>query len=195
MEDNIKKWKIIESEYIIKRPWLTARRDKVELSDGRINDEYYVLEYPDWVNVIAITSDGQFVMEQQYRHGMGILSTELPCGVAEKGEDPLTAAKRELLEETGYGNGTWSKLMTIAPNPGSMTNWSHCYLAEGVEKIADPSLDDTEELRVMLKTPNEVKELLTDGKICQALMVAPLLKYFFASSSHDKTKLDDKKKL
>lgn len=180
MEENIKKWKILESEYLIKRPWLTARKDKVQLSDGRINDEYYVLEYPDWVNVIAVTTDGQIIMEQQYRHGMGILSTELPCGVAEKGEDPLAAAQRELLEETGYGKGKWTKLMTIAPNPGSMNNLTHCYLAVGVEKIATPSLDETEELRVMLKSREEVKQLLTEGKICQALMVAPLYKYFFA---------------
>ena len=94
MAEEIKKWTILESKYIIKRPWLTARCDKVQLADGRINDEYYVLEYPDWVNVIAITKDGQIIMEKQYRHGMGVMSTELPCGVAEPGEDPLAAAQR-----------------------------------------------------------------------------------------------------
>ena len=66
MEKEVVKWKVIDREYIIKRPWLTARRDKVELPDGRIIEEYYVLEYPDWVNVIAITKDGQFVMEKQF---------------------------------------------------------------------------------------------------------------------------------
>lgn len=85
MEQTDKKWKIIKSDYLIQRPWLTARRDKVELADGRINDEYYVLEYPDWVNVIAITQNGQFIMERQYRHGMQVMSTEIPCGVMEKG--------------------------------------------------------------------------------------------------------------
>lgn len=180
MEEDIKKWKILESKYISKRPWLTARCDKVQLADGRINDEYYVLEYPDWVNVIAITKDGKFVMEKQYRHGMGIMSTELPCGVAEPGEDPLVATQRELLEETGYGHGKWTKLMTIAPNPSSMNNWAHCYLAEGVEKIAEPCLDATEELSVMLMSREEVRSLLTEGKIAQALMVAPMYKYFFA---------------
>lgn len=176
--DDLKKWKTLQSEYLIKRPWLTARRDKVELNDGRVIDEYYVLEYPDWVNVIAITKDGKFVMERQYRYGLGVFSTELPCGVAEPGEEPLAAAQRELLEETGYGHGKWTKLLTLSPNPTSMTNLGHCYLAEGVEKIAEPSLDETEELSVEIMTRDEVFECLTSGEICQALMAAPLYKFF-----------------
>lgn len=178
MNNNIK-WKVLDSEYIIKRPWLTARRDKVELPDGRIIEEYYVLEYPDWVNVIAITKDGKFVMEKQYRHGLGVNSIELPCGVMEKGETPLVAAQRELLEETGYGNGKWSELMTIAPNPGSMNNLTHCFLAIGVEKISEQSLDATEELTVHLMNEEEVKSLLDNNLIHQALMIAPLYKYFY----------------
>lgn len=173
-----KKWKVLDREYLIERPWLTARRDRLELPDGRIMEEYYVLEYPDWVNVIAITKDGSFVMERQYRHGLGVYSTELPCGVMEKGEDPLEAAKRELLEETGYSGGKWSKLMALSPNPGSMNNLSHCYLATGVEKTAEQSLDENEELEVMLMSESEVRSLLENGGICQALMVATLYKYF-----------------
>ena len=91
-----KKWTILESEYLIKRPWLTARRDVAQLPDGRINHEYYVLEYPDWVNIIAITEDGDFVLERQYRHALGNTCYELPCGVIEEGETPLQAAQREL---------------------------------------------------------------------------------------------------
>ena len=82
MEKKIEKWKTLESEYIVKRPWLTARRDKVELPNGTIHPEYYVLEYPDWVNVIAITKDGKFVMVEQYRHGLDEIFTELVAGVA-----------------------------------------------------------------------------------------------------------------
>lgn len=137
METKDTKWKILESEYLVKRPWLTARRDKVQLEDGRINDEYYVLEYPDWVNVIAITKDGKFVMERQYRHGLQVNSTEIPCGVMEQGEAPLQAAQRELLEETGYTGGEWSEIMTICANPGSQNNLTHCFLAKGVEKTGE----------------------------------------------------------
>ena len=75
------KWKVLSSEYLLRRPWLTARLDCVELPDGRVNNEYWVLEYPDWVNVIAITEDGHFIMERQYRHALGNTCYELPCGV------------------------------------------------------------------------------------------------------------------
>ena len=64
-------WKTLKSEYIIRRPWLTARRDTVELPTGVVNDEYYVLEYPDWINVIAVTPDGRMVFVRQYRHALG----------------------------------------------------------------------------------------------------------------------------
>lgn len=178
MEDKERKWKVLDSTYMIKRPWLTARRDKVELPDGRVIDEYYVLEYPDWVNVIAITVDGKMVMEKQYRHGLGVVSYELPCGVMEKGENPMEAAQRELLEETGYGRGEWTQLMTIAPNPGSMSNRTYCFLAIGVERVAEQSLDPTEDLTVHLLPQAQVKDMLDRDEIDQALMVAPLYKYF-----------------
>ena len=173
------KWKIINRKYIIQKPWLTARCDSVELPDGRLIPEYYVLEYPDWVNVIAITKDGQFVMERQYRHGMGVESIEIPCGVMEPGEEPLVAARRELLEETGYGNGEWCLLMTVSPNPGAMNNITYCFLALGVEKLAEQSFDDTEDLTVILMSEEEVRTLLENDRIYQSLMVAPLYKYFY----------------
>ena len=173
------KWKTLSTEYLIRRKWLTARRDTVQLPDGRINEEYYILEYPDWVNVIAVTRDGKLVMERQYRHGAGEVGYELPCGVMESGESPLCGAQRELLEETGYGNGRWSKLMTISANPDCMTNRVHCYLATGVERIASPELDATEDLEVILMSRDEVKAILADNKILNAQMVAPLYRYFY----------------
>ena len=176
MED--KKWTILKSEYLIRRPWLTARRDHVRFPDGRENPEYYVLEYPDWVNVIAITKDGHFVMERQYRHALGRTSFELPCGVMENGEEPLEAIKRELLEETGYGGGEGRHLMDISANSSTMNNMTHCFLATGVEKISEPHLDDTEELEVYLLSREKVWELLKTNQFVQALMVAPLWKFF-----------------
>ncbi|MCF2604378.1 NUDIX hydrolase [Parabacteroides distasonis] len=181
MNQTIKEWKVLESEYLVRRPWLTARRDRLELPDGRIIPEYYVLEYPDWVNVIAITKDGQFVMERQYRHAARKISLELPCGVMEEGETPLVAAQRELLEETGFGGGQWKKLMELSPNPSAMSNTTHCFLAIGVEKIAEQHLDETEELSVLFMTKEEVKRMLNENQICQALMVAPLYKYIYAA--------------
>ena len=172
------KWKKLESQYLFQRPWLTVRRDKVELPDGRTNDEFYVLEYPDWVNVIAITKDGDFVMERQYRHGIGLTCYEICAGVIEKGEAPIDAAKRELLEETGYGNGEWQEIMTICGNSSTTNNFTHCFVATGVEKIGTQQLDRTEDISVHLLTPQEVKTLLENNLITQALMAAPLWKYF-----------------
>ena len=107
------KWRVLSKEELFRRPWLTVRRDKVELPDGRVHSEYYVLHYPTWVNVIAETDDGRLILERQYRHGLGIMSTEICAGVAEKGEEPLAAAKRELQEETGFGGGDFRP----APRP------------------------------------------------------------------------------
>ena len=173
-----KKWTILSSEYIIRRPWLTARRDVARLPDGRINNEYYVLEYPDWVNIIAITTSGEFVLERQYRHGLGNTCYELPCGVIEAGETPLEAAKRELLEETGYAGGTWQEWMTLSPNPATSNNLAHSFLAVGVTRVGEQHLDATEDIDVYLKSPEFVRELLVNNQILQALMAAPLWKYF-----------------
>ena len=173
------KWRTIKSDYIIRRPWLTARRDTVELPDGTVNDEYYVLEYPDWINVIAITRDGRFVFIDQYRHGLGETSYEIPAGVSEPSDGSmLAAAQRELAEETGYGGGEWRLLMTVSANPATQNNLTHCFLATGVGRIGEQHLDPTEDLRVHLLTRAEVLELLRGDRIRQALMTAPLWRYF-----------------
>lgn len=108
------KWKTLSQRYLIEKPWLTARVDKVELPTGAVIDEYYVLEYPDWVNTIAITKEGKFVFVRQYRYALGKTVNELCAGVIEKGEEPMAAAKRELMEETGFGGGNWQEWMTIS---------------------------------------------------------------------------------
>ena len=173
-----RKWEIISSEYLIRRPWLTARRDHVRLPTGIENPEFYILEYPDWVNVIAITRKGEFVMIRQYRHGLGETRYELCAGVSEEGEDPIDSARRELLEETGYGGGEWQLWMTISANPSTTTNLTYCYLATNVELMSTQQLEETEDITVHLLTEKEVKALLVNDEIRQALMAAPLWKYF-----------------
>lgn len=175
--DENMKWTILETEYLVRRPWLTARRDKVQLPDGRVHDEYYVLEYPTWINVIAITLEGKYVMVKQYRHGLGIVATELCAGVVEPGEDPLEGAKRELLEETGFGGGEWELSMVLSANPGSQNNLSYSYIARNVEKISDQHLDATEDLTVELLTREQIEEMLLTDQLKQSLMAAPLWKH------------------
>ena len=154
------KWKILKSEYLFRRPWLTVRRDCVELPDGRQNPEFYILEYPDWVNVIAITDDGQFVMERQYRHGLGKTCFEIPAGVIEKGETPL------------------KEIMSVSGNSSTTNNISHCFVAKGVKKIGTQHLDSTEDLEVVLLDRSQVWDLMVNDQVKQALMAAPLWRFF-----------------
>lgn len=177
MEQDMK-WKTLDSKYLIKRPWLTARVDKVLLPTGAVIGEYYVLEYPDWINTIAITKDGKFVFVRQYRYAIGKTVNELCAGVVEKNEDPMDAAKRELSEETGFGGGKWTHWMDISANPSTHTNLTHCFLATDVELLCAPHLDQTEDVKMELFTREEVWQMLNKGEIWQSLMAAPLWKYF-----------------
>lgn len=173
-----KRWTILESEYKMREKWLTVRRDWVRQPSGVEIRDYWVLEYPEWVNVIAITRDGRFVMERQYRHAMGGTAYEICAGTAEEGEGPLEAAKRELSEETGYEGGEWEEIMTTSPNGTSMTNMTHSYVARGVECRREAHREATEDIEVYLMDESEVRGLLERGEIVQATMVAPLWRYF-----------------
>ena len=173
------KWKTLSSEYLFNRPWLTVRRDSYELPDGRIVPEYYILEYPDWVNTLAITKDGKFVFVSQYRPGLKRNDYELCAGVSEKSDRNMEAvARRELLEETGFGGGRWREYMVISANPSTTDNLTHCFLAEDVESVGKVHQDATEDVRIHLLTLDEVRELLVSGAVKQATHLAPLWKYF-----------------
>lgn len=175
------KCRVLSSEYVIRCPWLTARRDKLQLPSGVVNDEYYVLEYPEWVNTIAVTSDCRMLLVRQYRHAIGRTSFELCAGVCEQGERPEEAARRELLEETGYAGGRWREVMRISANASTNNNLTHCFVAEGVVKVSGQRLDATEDLEVYLRRPVEVFGMLRQGEFVQATMVAPLWRYFAES--------------
>ena len=178
-DTNEARWEVIDSEYLFRRPWLTVRRDSLRLPDGRVNPEFYVLEYPDWINVIAVTRNGMIVMERQFRPGLGETRYEIPAGVIEEGETPLEAARRELAEETGYGGGRWQTLCTLSGNPSTTSNLTHCFLALDVGPVANRHLDATEDLEVHLLTHDEVLSLLVGDDIRQSLMAAPLWRYFY----------------
>lgn len=182
-----RRWTVLRSEYLARKPWFTVRHETIALPDGRTIPDYYVFEYPDWVNVIARTGEGHFVLIDQYRHGLGETSYELPAGVMEPSDaSPLAAAQRELAEETSYGGGRWRLLTVLSPNPATQNNLTHCYLAEGVTLSGPQHLDATEDLRVHLLTRDQVVELLRTDRIRQALMAAPLWRYLAEQAGADR---------
>ena len=173
-------WKVLDSEYLFRRPpWLTVRHDRLELPNGNLIPDYYVLEYRDWVNVIPVTEDGKFVMVTQYRHGIGRVLTEIPAGVMETtDESPLAAAQRELLEETGYSGGKWQEIAQLSGNAATTSNITHCFLARGVKPTGRQDFDPGEDLVCSLHTEDEVFQMLVRGELVQSLMAAPLWQYF-----------------
>jgi ADP-ribose pyrophosphatase len=162
-------WKKLSSHYIHKSSWATLRSDRCEMPNGHIVEDYYVLEYPNWVNAVALTEDNEVLMVHQYRHAAGIVSLEIPGGVIEDGEQPVAGLQRELLEETGYYFDNFELLCTIYPNPSTATNVTYCYLAKGGKKVQEQSLDEQEEIIVEKFTIPQIKQLLADNKIAQAL--------------------------
>lgn len=128
-------WKTLSSEYIYKSNWLTARKDTCETPAGKIVDAYYVLEYNDWVNCVAVTADGRIIMVRQFRQGIGKTILEIPGGTMDDTDpDPEFAMKRELLEETGYEFEKLIPLGAVAPNPASSNNLTHMFLATGGDR-------------------------------------------------------------
>jgi 8-oxo-dGTP pyrophosphatase MutT (NUDIX family) len=169
------KWKILESEYLHKEPWLTIRKDKCALPNGKLVPAFYVNEYPDWVNVFGLTEEGQVIMVKQYRHGINDVGIEAPGGVAEDGEDPETAVRREVLEETGYEFKHFEHLGKICANPSTTNNFTHMFLATGGIKVADQNLDESEDIEVVLLSIDEVKNLVKENKIMQSLHVNTIM--------------------
>lgn len=175
-----RKWKVLKSENILRiGPWLSVRQEEVELPNGHRIPTWYILEFPDWVNVIAVTKDGRMVMIDQYRHAIGETRYEIVAGVIDPGETPLEAAQRELSEETGFGGGTWHEFMVLSPNPTNHNNRSITFLATDVEQLSAPHEEESEDIHVHVMTKEDVRELLEKGEIIQALHAAPLWKYFY----------------
>ena len=171
-------WKVLTREYLSRKFWYTVRVDKVELPTGAVIDEYWISEFLPWVNVVAVTTDDKVLLIRQYRHGLGQVHFEIPAGTSDPGETSLEgAAKRELLEETGYGGGTWSPLVTLSANPALQTNLTHTFLAEGVARVKDADPGAGEDLRLHAVTIAELEALIDGGEFVQALHLASLLTF------------------
>lgn len=180
-------WKLLHSEYIHKSDWLTARQDRCLTPAGKIVDPYYVLEYPNWVNGVAIAEDGNVIMVRQYRHGFGQTMLEIPGGAMDPEDvSPEVAMRRELLEETGYAFEKVIALGDICPNPASSNNLTYMFLATGGKKVQEQQLDQNEEIEIVSITMDELKQMLKTNQIRQALHVTCI---FYALQHLDATSL------
>ena len=153
-------WKVLKSEYLSSQPWFTVRREEVELPNGNRIPEYYIFEYPEWINVIAITKEQKFVFVSQYRHGLGITAYELCAGVCEKEDaSPLVSAQRELLEETGYGNGN-RRQSEYPHQPDLLLSCHRCRVSHGTTsgrhgRPQRPPSDSRRSKRIVAKRPDQ----------------------------------------
>lgn len=164
------KWKTLKSEYLFKDSWFTVRRDTCEQPDGRIVYPYYVYEFPTWVTALALTEDGQVVMERQYRHALGEVAYEIPGGCVDDTDASLEdAVRRELMEETGYAFDTVEYLGKTSANPSTNSNWMHMFLATGGRRVKEQSLDDNEDLEVQLVSLDTLKQMIRENKIIQSM--------------------------
>jgi 8-oxo-dGTP pyrophosphatase MutT (NUDIX family) len=175
----IKPWKILESHQIHKN----VRIDKCELPNGMVIDGF-VLEYRDWVTVIALTKQQEMVLVRQYRHGAQKVILELPGGAMDaEDQSPMQAARRELLEETGYASDTFIQIGCVSPNPANQTNLIYSFLALDAEKVGGQHLDSTEDIEVVLKPLDEVIRMAKKGELLQSMQVSAV---FFALAYWDR---------
>lgn len=166
-------WRTTASEILVKDCWIHLRADTCESADGRVIAPYYVLEYPEFVNAIAITDENEMVLIREYRHGGGVVGLGFPAGVMDRDDtDPLVTAKRELLEETGYTATEWISLGALYVNWANQTNKIHYYLARGAKPTGKQSLDENEEIEVV---PTSIDHAIKPGTLVHSHNVAGLM--------------------
>ena len=166
----------MSSEYLFKDRWFKVRREVCETPDGKIVDPYYVYDFSTWVGAVPVTEEGKIIMLKQYRHALGEVCYEIPGGCVDDTDKNFEeAVARELLEETGYSFTSYDYLGRISPNPSTNSNLLHMYLAKGGKKVAVQSLDENEEIEVILLSIEELKQLLRENKIVQAMHVSCIL--------------------
>lgn len=172
----MRKWKLLHSEFVLNEPWYRVRKDTIEVHPGHVLDDYYLGIFNDIVLVVAVTADKCIPLVRQYKHGAGEILLELPAGYMEQSEDPLTAAKRELREETGFTAATWRKLGVFFKNPAKARGDNvHLFLALGAKKTSDQQLDENEEIEVVMTPFAEAVSLAWSGKLHASDTVLALL--------------------
>jgi 8-oxo-dGTP pyrophosphatase MutT (NUDIX family) len=160
-------WKIISSERVLDATHLKVRREQIELPDGTIIPDYYITENRGWVGIVPITEDGHFIINKQYKHGIGLEVLEFPAGgIDDNEEDPVQTAHRELMEETGYSTtpDQMELLSHMFANPSGAVTEIWWYIAHHVRKTGTQKIDPVEVIENFLVTPAELLTLIHNGE-------------------------------
>lgn len=159
-------WEVLDRQQLFSAPpWLTLSRQKVRVHDGRIIEDYYQLELPDFVVVVATTPSGQFVTLRQYKHGVRRTTLTMPGGMVERGEEPLQAAQREFVEETGYFASNWRHLASYTVHGNLGAGVGHYFSATMAKPVAVPQSGDLEEMEILLLDRDELIASVWGGKV------------------------------
>ncbi len=174
----MQKWMTLASEYVIlNEPYHKTRKDRCLLPNG-MEIDYYVQEYPNWVNAVVLTPDREIVVVRQYRHGNGVVMMETPGGMVEKDEDPAKAVVREVAEETGYSTSQSPiYLGSFYPNPATSNNMAATYLLLDAHRQQDQNLDATEDIVVTTVPFVEFGRMIREGQVSHLFSA---LGYFLA---------------
>ncbi len=168
----LRPWQRLASEIVYRCKVFSLRRDRSRSPRTGGEHDFFVLEAGDWVNVVPITADDRIVLIRQFRHGIGDFTLEVPGGMVDPEDpSPLHAARREMIEETGYDTDDVIPLGAIHPNPAIQGNRCHTFLARGAALRHAPHFDSTEETQVVLVPRAEIPSLVRDGRISHALVV------------------------
>lgn len=171
------RWKVLKSVELLKAGFFRLRSEQCQLPDGRVMPNYYVLDFADWVNVVPVTTDGQMILVEQYRHGAGLDFLELPGGSLDShGEDPRLAGARELREETGFESSELIDCGPHYPNPALQSNRMHTFLALNCRLVGSPQLDPFEDLHVRLMPVREAVSRLEKGEFLHSIIAASFMR-------------------
>ncbi len=161
-----KGWQVRKAERVFHRPpWLTVIEQEVKLPNGHIIPDYIITAVPDVSIIFAVTGQQQVLLVEQYKHGLGRRTWDLPAGYIDPGEDPLAAAKRELEEETGYTSQQWHKLHALDYDSNRNEARFHFYLALEASPDGNSHFDATEDIQLYQVPFTEILSVLADGRV------------------------------
>lgn len=171
------KWEIIKDKKVYETPIFSLHEKKVLPDAGSDAASFYVLQAPEWINVISLTEDNNIILVEQYRHGIDEPTLEIPGGMVDEGEQPIEAAKRELQEETGYEADSWEALGKVSSNPAILSNFTHLYLATRCKKTGPQQTDGHEDINVHTMPLHEFLSLVEEDVVHHSIVLAGVAKY------------------